>query len=373
MIKQYLFPVAFNVATFTFLAKVTFVFVILFVAGGAIHRQLLFKVYLVATGARSSKVLAQQWIFGLFGMIKQYFFPASFQMATFAFWPQCTFMLVIFFVAGNTGCLQLFLVNIAFVTAGTFQFKVFPAQWIFGLLGMIENDFFPAFLDMTGFALWSEIAFVLVVFFVARVTQLWGFFVLVINVTFLASDIGVFAQQLEVGFVVVKSCGFPVFFYVALGAIGSQAALMLVVLLVAIVTDRRCFAEFFGRDMAILALNFFIKMSAFKLEAGLHMVKFVSRKYDNFGIATFMLGMAVLAVFLFFHLSVKAVQIRDVFGDFLVAILTQNVLASLVKFLVTLGAFTFYFCMALNQFSGRQDVSNRIGMGWNGIGDNETA
>lgn len=103
------------------------------------------------------------------------------------------------------------------------------------------------------------------------------------------------------------------------------------------------------------------------------MVKFVSRKYDNFGITAFMLGMALLAVLLLFHLAMKAVQLGDIFSYFLVAIFAQGVLASLVKLLVALGALAFNLGMALNQFSRRQDVSNRISMGWKCIDENDTA
>lgn len=71
-------------ATFTFLAKITFMLVILFMARVAIHRQLFLEIHLVATFAGSGEMLAYQRIFGFLGMIKQNFLPAFFQVTAFA-------------------------------------------------------------------------------------------------------------------------------------------------------------------------------------------------------------------------------------------------------------------------------------------------
>ena len=60
MIKQYFFPVFFDVAAFALCAEVTFMFVILTVTGHAVHRQLFFKqVALVAAAAFCSQMLAK--------------------------------------------------------------------------------------------------------------------------------------------------------------------------------------------------------------------------------------------------------------------------------------------------------------------------
>lgn len=71
---------------------------------------------------------------------------------------------------------------------------------------------------------------------------------------FFTLNFGMLSQQFEIGFIVVEPGRFPVFFFVALRAIGTQPAFMLVVLLMAGVTSGRCFAEFFRRQVTICAL-----------------------------------------------------------------------------------------------------------------------
>jgi len=56
------------------------------------------------------------------------------------------------------------------VAADAFRIFVLSNQWIFGLLVMVENDFFPALFVMAGFAFGTEVTLVFVVFLVAGQT-----------------------------------------------------------------------------------------------------------------------------------------------------------------------------------------------------------
>ena len=88
-------------------------------------------------------------------------------MAGFAFLAFLPFMLVVLFMAGNAGHLQLVSIKVTFVATDALHFPVLEQQFVFGALVMIELDFLPAFLDMTGFTFRPEAAFMLVVLLVA--------------------------------------------------------------------------------------------------------------------------------------------------------------------------------------------------------------
>ena len=169
MIKQDLIPVSFDVAAFAFPAEIVLVLVVLFMTGKTVHGQLFLEVCFMATAAFCSQMLAQQGILCFFAMVEQNLLPAFFQVAAFALGAITALMLVIFFVEGNARSRQFFLEYVALVAAGAFHFIMFPAQRIFGLSGMVENNCFPAFFHMAGFAFHTEITFVLVVFFMAGI------------------------------------------------------------------------------------------------------------------------------------------------------------------------------------------------------------
>lgn len=88
-------------------------------------------------------------------------------------------------------------------------------------------------------------------------------------------------------------------------------------------------------------------MPTLQLKAGLGMIKLCGRKYHDLGIAAFMLSVAILAVFLLFQVTMKAAHFSNIFCHILVTILTECILCSFIKFLVTFGALTFDFRMTL--------------------------
>ena len=58
MIKKYFFPVSFDVATFTLVAKVAFVLVVFLVTRQTVHRQFFLHIAFVATAAFGSQMFA---------------------------------------------------------------------------------------------------------------------------------------------------------------------------------------------------------------------------------------------------------------------------------------------------------------------------
>ena len=60
--------------------------------------------------------------------------------------------------------------HIALVAAGAFHFIMLPAQWVLCLFGVVKNYVLPALFDVAGFALRTEVAFMLVILLMAGIT-----------------------------------------------------------------------------------------------------------------------------------------------------------------------------------------------------------
>ena len=171
MVEQNFFPFSLDMATFAFGAKTAFVFIVFLVTGKTVHRQFFFgHIALVTATAFRGQMLAQQGIFGFFGMVEQDLFPALLKVTALAFLAEITLVRIIFLVAGKAGFLEFFFLYITLVTERAFQFFMFPEQGIFGLFCMVENDFFPAFFHVASFAFCPKVTLVLVVFFVTGET-----------------------------------------------------------------------------------------------------------------------------------------------------------------------------------------------------------
>lgn len=70
---------------------------------------------------------------------------------------------------------------------------MFTAQRVFCVARMIENECFPAFIDVTGFAFCAEVAFVFIVFFMAGNASGRRAFEFGIAMTILAGNVTMFA------------------------------------------------------------------------------------------------------------------------------------------------------------------------------------
>jgi hypothetical protein len=209
-------------------------------------------------------MFAQQGEFGFLFVIEKNLFPIAFGMASFTLAAEMPFMrlLVIFLVTRTTEFRRVLvlLVDVAFIALHI----IVLAQQLEVSLVVIKLRRLPVFLAMAFRAVCSQLAFMrlFVVLFMTGHTSLGRIFVLAVDVTLVALHIKVLAQQLEIGLAVIKVGSLPIFLDVALGAVGTQAAFMLVIFLMATNTSRSSLTIFFTFNMTALALHLLVEMAA---------------------------------------------------------------------------------------------------------------
>ena len=170
VIEFHFFPGILMVAGAAFLAFFAFVLVVFFMAREAVCFQLvLVQISFVATHAFSRAMLAQQWIFRLFVVIKGNLFPATVNVAVFTLGTKATFVLVVFLMAREAIHFEFVFVQVSLVAIIALHVLVLARQREFGFFVVIKGDIFPAALDVARFAFWPEFTFVLVIFLVTRV------------------------------------------------------------------------------------------------------------------------------------------------------------------------------------------------------------
>jgi hypothetical protein len=114
--------------------------------------------------------------------------------------------------------------------------------------------------------------------------------------------------------------------------------------------------------MAVFTLDLGIKMFALQDVICFSVVKLACIELRYMGIATLMLGMAFLAFFGFFDVTVVGVFICYVFGYVFVTVFAEAGLCRLIKFLMAFRTFTFNFTVTLYNVTRRQDVRDRVGL-----------
>lgn len=133
VIEQYFLPVAFDVATLALRTEITFVnfVVVFFVASDTASLQLIFiQITFMAAHALHRLMFAQQRIFGLFGVIKQYLFPVAFDVTSLALDTEIAFvnLVVVLLVARHASHQQFIFIQITLMTAHAFQWCAMLAQ-----------------------------------------------------------------------------------------------------------------------------------------------------------------------------------------------------------------------------------------------------
>ena len=121
----------------------------------------------MATDAFRVAVLAQQRVIGLLVVVENNLFPALCVMASLTLGSEIALVLVVFLVAGIAVHLELVLIQVSLVAIVALHIAMLSKQREFGLPVMIERDFLPAALDMTGLAFRPKLALVLVVLLMA--------------------------------------------------------------------------------------------------------------------------------------------------------------------------------------------------------------
>lgn len=367
MIKNDLFPALVVVTGLALGAKFSlvtfFLVVVLFVTGKAIHLELvLIDVALVTFDTFDVVMLSAQRKFCFPVVIKWNFFPAAFDMAGFALGAEFSLvpfsLVIVLLVAGDTLLLELVLVQVALMASGALRFLVFAQQRILGTLVVVEDDLFPSLHVVTGLAFGTEFSLVpflpVIVLLVTVVAQLGCVFVLIVDMTLCTFHVFVLIQQIELGLAVVEVHGLPVFFLVAILALGSQSALMLVGLLMATVALGGGVAIFLQRRMAVLAKDFAVCMSAFKGKAGGLMIEVDRIHFYNARVAAFVFSVTLFARLLFLHQAVIAPLLRNFLADIFVTIFAQIGLGRFVVWFMAVVTVALIFDMPDDDFTRHQ-------------------
>ena len=295
-------------------------------------------------------------------MIEGNTFPALLGMAALALGAKFSlvpfFLVIVLLVAGDALLLELILVQVTLVAFGTLDFLVLAQQRILGLLVVIENALFPALLVVASLALGTEFALVpllsVIVLLVTVVAQLGRVLVLVVDMALCTFHLFVLVKQFELGLAVVEMQGLPVFFLMAILAFWPETAFMLVSLFMAVVALCRRIPIFLLRQVTILAQHLAVQVGAFQNIAGFRVIKADGNQLYYARIPTFMIGMALLAGFLFLQQAVIAFSVGYILGHFLVAILAQLRLRRLVIRLVAIIAIAFVFLMSRDHLARHQ-------------------
>ena len=171
MIERCVLPVPLVV---TFIAELSFLplmLVVLLVAEVTIRLELfLVKVPFVAALTFRGLVLPFQWIFRVATMVERGRLPVFLRVATLAFLPIRTLMLVILLVTGQAegGCLVPIQMPLMAVLA--FGRLVLTLEGILGVAIMVERNRLPVLLHVAILALRTKDSFVFIVFLMARET-----------------------------------------------------------------------------------------------------------------------------------------------------------------------------------------------------------
>jgi hypothetical protein len=189
MVEKYPFPFDLGVATFALRTKTPFVFVVFLVARVAIGRKLdLVQIARVAADTFRFAVFSQQGVLGLFVVIEQYFFPPPIGVAGFALGTKIALVLIVLSVtriALQRRVLEMF-VGMAWL-ALDFHMLALQREMRFA---MVEMRGFPVFLHMAILAFGTQLAFVLVVLFMAAIAFGWCFAVFFLRqMTVFANDL----------------------------------------------------------------------------------------------------------------------------------------------------------------------------------------
>jgi hypothetical protein len=154
----------------------------------------------------------------------------------------------------------------------------------------------------------------------------------------------------------------PVALGVAVGAVGTEAALVLVVFLVAGIAIGRGVAEFLCRHVAVAARDLGRRVRVLERKIGNPVVKglFVERR-DVHG-TSLVVGVAGTA-FLFLDAAVVTFVLLDILGHVLVTVEAQAGLRRLVEAHVAILAVAFKIRMTFNHLARHQHAFDRFGLG----------
>jgi len=355
------FPVTFGMALRALLTQVASVLVILLVAADALLGRFLEHGALVALLALGLGMLAQQREGG--GLVVELgrFLPAALGVAVAALLAQGLLVLVILAVAGVALLADLGAVDGAGVAVRAAGAAVLAAQRVARVDIVVERGGLPLLgvvAAVTLLAVLPLVTLLVVVLAVAGVAVLRCFLVIGGLVAVGAFGIHVLASQGKPGGVVVELGFLPQVLVVAVRALGTQRALVHVVLAVAGVAFVRCVTEFLARHVALHTFHLLVLGTQAEIRGAMVEARLV--KVRNRRTTPLVVGMAGTAR-LRLHLAVETGLGAHISTDFLVAVHAQPVLGLAVKLHVAVLALVVHLGMRLDQLARRNDGFDALG------------
>ena len=214
-------PVLLEVTSFALFPEVPFVFVVFLVTGVAGRRSLLFvEVAFVTALTLGGRMFALEQVLGVAIVIENDRLPNRFHVTGLALRTKVPLVFVVLLVAGNTGCRGFFTGDWLLMAAFALNLGVLTLEWILRVLVMVKRGGLPILLTVTGLALGTEHALMVVILLVTGITIHRRVLVPFVGMTVFAFHLRMFATQQEAGLAVVKfiRCFLPAPFGVTIRA-----------------------------------------------------------------------------------------------------------------------------------------------------------
>lgn len=289
-------------------------------------------------------------------MIEARLVPGALDVTVATFLAQCAFVLVVLFVARDTGRLQFVPVQVPGMAGIASGLPMLAAQGKFRGFIMVEVHGIPGLGVMTGLAFFAKTALVLVVFAVTRHAGHRRVFEDIVPVTIPARRIDMLAFKFEIRGVMVEPRFFPAGLGMAIRTLRTQPSLVRVVLLVARDTHALRTAKFLPWLVTFAAFRF--RVLSLERVIRQRVVKTFLVQHDNPCLASLVFRMAG-ATSLFLDPSVVPLFLCHVLAHVLVAVPAQSVLSFPVEPDMTVRTLLFRLGMPLDELARHQHVFQR--------------
>lgn len=369
VIEERLFPGALVVAALAFPALLALVLVVLLVAGKARARKLVaVEEPGVAAIALRRRVLAAQRIARIARMIEQRRLPVPLAVAARTAFPVAALVCIVLAMASEADRRKLLLIQDTGMAARACREAMFALEGVFRVAVVVEQNRLPILVGMAALALRAEPLLVLVVLTVTSDALRRRALEARVAVTGGARHVAVFAGERETRLAVVEAGFLPIRFEVAIGALRTEAAFVLVVLAMTRETVRRSVAKLFPRGVTVAALDLRRRMRPLERKIRETVIEAARIERRDIHVPPFMFRMARTA-FLFLEAAVESLMRLHVARDVLVAIKAQPRLPGLVEAHMALRAVDLEIRMAGDKLAGRKRALERLGPRHSGKSD----
>lgn len=352
VIEERVFPRAFVVAALALPALLALVLVVFLVTGEARGRKLVaIEEPGVAAIALRHRMLAAQRIARVARVIEQRQLPVLLAVAARTTFAIAVLVCIVLAMARNTCRRKLLLVQETRMAARACRNTMFAFKRIFRVAVMVEQNSLPILVGMAALALRAEPLLVFVVFSMTSDALRGRALEARVAVANGAHDVAVFAGERETRLAVIEAGLLPIRFEVAIGALRTEAAFVLVVLAMTREAIRRSVAKLFPRGMTVAALDLRRRMRPLERKIRETVIEAPRIERRDIHVPPFMLRMARTA-FLFLEAAVESLMRLHVARYVLVAIQAQSRLPGLVEAHMALRAVDLEIRMAGDELAG---------------------